>query len=37
MILGVDYSHWQAGVDPLKLIAGGVSFALVKIGSGWSG
>lgn len=31
-ILGVDYSHWQAGVDPQKLIAGGVSFAIVKMG-----
>ena len=35
-ILGVDYSHWQAGVDPLKLIAGGVSFVIVKSGE-WYG
>jgi len=34
-ILGVDYSHWQAGVDPQKLIAGGVSFAIVKMGEVW--
>jgi GH25 family lysozyme M1 (1,4-beta-N-acetylmuramidase) len=32
MILGADFSHWQKGVDPYKLIAGGVSFALVKMG-----
>lgn len=37
MILGVDYSHWQAGVDPAKLIAAGVSFALVKMGEVWTG
>lgn len=32
MILGVDYSHWQKGVDPAKLIAAGVSYAIVKAG-----
>lgn len=36
-ILGVDYSHWQAGVDPQKLIDSGVSFAIVKAGEYVSG
>ncbi len=36
-ILGVDYSHWQKGVDPYKLIANGVSFALVKSGEWYKG
>ena len=31
-LIGVDFSHWQKGVDPYKLIANGVSFALVKMG-----
>lgn len=37
MILGVDYSHWQAKIDPYKLIAAGVSFAIVKAGQYYKG
>lgn len=32
MILGVDYSHWQAGVDANKLKDNGVQFGIVKAG-----
>ena len=32
MILISDYSHWQKGIDPYKLIVNGVSGANVKMG-----
>jgi|LDZU01.1.fsa_nt_gi lysozyme len=35
MILIVDFSHWQGNVDPYKLIAAGVSAAIVKAGQYW--
>jgi lysozyme len=37
MILGVDYSHWQKKVDPYKLIAADIAFAVVKAGQYYKG